>query len=67
MDSMYPGERCNMVTCEALRASAGTIETAVAPLPMTTIFLPVYSRSSGQNCGCTTVPVKSAMPGNSGV
>ena len=30
-----------MVTCEALRASAGTMETAVAPLPMTTIRLPV--------------------------
>ena len=40
MDNMYPGERCSIVTCEALRARAGTSETAVAPLPMTTIFLP---------------------------
>ena len=27
--------------------------TAVAPLPMTATFLPVTSRSSGQNCGWT--------------
>ena len=35
-------------------AIAGTRVTAVAPLPMITTRLPAYSRSSGQNCGCTT-------------
>ena len=39
-----------MVTCAALGAIAGTSVTAVAPLPITTTFLPLYSRSSGQCC-----------------
>jgi hypothetical protein len=37
--------------CEALDASLGTIVTAVAPLPMTTIFLFVQSKFSGHFCG----------------
>ena len=36
-----------MTTWEADRASAGTRVTAVAPLPMTTTFLPATSRSFG--------------------
>jgi hypothetical protein len=64
---MYVGERCSMVTLDAVRASAGIRLIAVAPLPITTIFLPEWSSVSGQNCGCTTSPVKSSMPGNSGV
>ena len=34
------GERCSIVTCAAFSAIAGTSVTAVAPLPMTTTFLP---------------------------
>ncbi|CKS51022.1 Uncharacterised protein [Mycobacterium tuberculosis] len=41
---MYDGDRCSIVTCAALPglepAIAGTKVTAVAPLPMTTTFLP---------------------------
>src|SRR5579864_4169668 len=36
----YVGERCSMVTCAAVCDIAGTSVTAVAPLPMTTTFLP---------------------------
>lgn len=61
------GERWSMVTWAALRVIAGTSVTAVAPLPMTTTRLPAWSRSSGQNCGCTTVPEKESAPSNSGV
>ena len=56
-DSTNDGERCSMVTLAAPSASAGTRVTAVAPLPMTTTLFPATSRSSGQCCGCTTVPV----------
>jgi hypothetical protein len=35
------GERCSIVTCSAWYVIAGTIVTAVAPLPMTTTFLPL--------------------------
>ena len=66
-DSTYDGERCSMVTRAALSASAGTSVTAVAPLPMTTTRLPVTSRSAGQCCGWTTVPVNSSRPGQVGV
>jgi hypothetical protein len=38
--TMYVGERCNMVTCAACSANAGTSVTAVAPLPITTTRLP---------------------------
>ena len=37
---MYDGERCSMVTCAAVSASAGTSVTAVAPLPITTMRCP---------------------------
>lgn len=37
---MYDGDRCNMVTCSAVPAIEGTRVTAVAPLPITTTFLP---------------------------
>ena len=60
----YDGERWSMVTCSASPAIAGTSVTAVAPLPMTTTFFPVWSRSSGQACGCTISPAKSSAPGN---
>ena len=39
-DRTYDGERCSIVTCPAVPAIAGTSVTAVAPLPMTTTFLP---------------------------
>ena len=62
------GERWSIVTCPAPdRASAGTIVTAVAPEPTTTIRLPAGSKSSGQNCGCTISPAKSSRPSNGGV
>ena len=61
------GLRWSIVTCAARSAIAGTSVTAVAPLPMTTTRWSSYARSSGQNCGCTTSPAKSSMPGNSGV
>ena len=38
---MYDGVRCSIVTCAALSVSDGIMLTAVAPLPMTTILLPV--------------------------
>ena len=40
IDRMYVGERCSIVTISASRAIAGTRVTAVAPLPITTTFLP---------------------------
>ena len=60
------GERCSMVTCAASGAIAGTSVTAVAPLPITTTFLPDQSRSAGQCCGCTIVPRNSEAPAKSG-
>ncbi len=39
--TMYDGDRCSIVTCEARDASAGTSVTAVAPLPITTTRLSV--------------------------
>ena len=39
IDATYDGERCSMVTCLAVFASSGTSVTAVAPEPMTMIFL----------------------------
>ena len=45
---------------------AGTSVTAVAPLPITTTRLPVWSRSAGHCCGCTIGPVNRSSPGNSG-
>ena len=65
-ERMYVGERCSIVTCAAVSASAGTSVTAVAPEPMTTTRLPAWSKSSGQCCGWMTSPVKSARPGSSG-
>ncbi len=64
---MYVGDRCSIVTFAASRDIDGIRVMAVAPLPITTTFLPVWSRSSGHFWGCTTVPAKSSMPGNSGV
>ena len=61
---IHVGERCSMVTPAAVRAMAGTRVTAVAPLPTTSTRRPVQSRSSGQNCGCTTRPPKSSRPGS---
>ena len=60
------GVRCSMVTLAALSLIDGTMVTAVAPEPITTTFLPVYSRSRGQNCGWITVPSKSpkSKPGS---
>ena len=55
-----------MVTCAAVSASVGTSVTAVAPLPITTIRLPAWSKPSGQCCGWTTSPAKSPSPGSSG-
>ena len=52
----YDGERCSIVTWAASGAIAGTRVTAVAPLPITTTFLPVQSRSAGQCWGCTIGP-----------
>ncbi len=40
-ENTYDGERCSMVTCAASPAIVGTRVTAVAPLPITTTFLPV--------------------------
>ena len=40
-EKTYDGERCSIVTCSAVPAMDGTRVTAVAPLPMTTTFLPV--------------------------
>ncbi len=40
-ENTYDGERCSIVTCAASPAIAGTSVTAVAPLPITTTFLPV--------------------------
>ena len=62
----YDGERCSIVTCAASAAIAGTSVTAVAPLPMTTTFVPDQSRSAGQCCGWTTGPRKSSAPAKSG-
>ncbi len=62
----YDGVRWSMVTCLACLAIVGTSVTAVAPEPMTTTDLPARSRPSGQDCGCTTWPSKSARPGNVG-
>jgi len=61
------GERCSMVTWAHRPASAGTSVAAVAPEPMTATRFPVVSRSSGQVCGWTMGPSKSAMPGHCGV
>ncbi len=55
-----------MVTWPAVRAIEGMRVMAVAPLPITTTRLPVWSSSAGQCCGWITVPAKSSMPGNSG-
>ena len=64
----YVGERCSIVTCAAPPAArAGTSVTAVAPEPMTTMRLPVGSRSSGQCCGWTTWPPKRSWPSKCGV
>ena len=41
IDIMYVGERCSIVTFDAVCASAGIRLMAVAPLPITTIFFPV--------------------------
>ena len=38
---MYVGDRCSIVTCAAFSASVGIMLIAVAPLPITTTFLPV--------------------------
>ena len=62
----YDGERCTIVTWAATGARAGTIVTAVAPLPITTTCRPVQSRSSGQACGCTMRPANRSAPGKSG-
>ena len=40
-ENRYVGERCSMVTFDAFSASDGISDIAVAPLPMTTTFLPV--------------------------
>ena len=64
----YVGERCSIVTWAApVAAIAGTRVTAVAPEPMTTTRLPMWSRSSGQCCGCTTRPRKRSWPSKCGV
>ncbi len=55
-----------MVTWAASPAIAGTSVIAVAPLPTTTTRLAVWSRSSGQACGCTKRPPNLAVPGQSG-
>ncbi len=55
-ETTYDGERCSIVTCAARSAIAGTMVTAVAPEPITSTRRPDQSRSSGQNCGCTTSP-----------
>ncbi len=39
-ESTHVGERCSIVTCSAVGAIDGTNVIAVAPLPMTTTFLP---------------------------
>ncbi len=41
IDTMYVGDRCNIVTCVASLASDGMSVTAVAPEPITTTFLPL--------------------------
>ncbi len=56
-----------MVTCSAAEASAGTSVTAVAPLPITTIRLPLASKSAGQCCGWMIWPAKLSWPGNAGL
>ena len=66
-DNTNEGERCSIVTRAALRASAGTSVTAVAPLPMTMTRRPAMSRSSGHSCGWTTWPVNVSRPGQVGV
>ena len=56
-----------MVTCAAPESAiAGTSVTAVAPLPITTTFLPLWSMSSVHFCGWTTSPLNRSMPGKSG-
>ncbi len=65
----HVGERWSMVTCAAAwspSSMAGTRVTAVAPEPTTTTRFPVRSRSSGQNCGWTSRPAKSSVPGSCG-
>ena len=49
IEMMYVGVRWSIVTESAASARAGISVIAVAPLPITTTFLPVTSRSSGQN------------------
>ena len=41
VDNMYVGERCSIVTCPAFSVSVGIMLIAVAPLPITTMRLPV--------------------------
>ena len=48
------------------RCSPNMNVTAVAPDPITRTRLPVWSRSSGQNCGWTKVPSNRSSPGKSG-
>ncbi len=54
------------VVAAAWSARLGTRVTAVAPLPMTTTFLPDRSSSSGQCCGWRTSPAKRSSPSNVG-
>ena len=65
-DAIHVGVRWSIVTSAPASASEGTSVTAVAPDPMTTTLRPVTSRSSGQNCGCTTSPSKDSSPGSCG-
>ncbi|SKW58480.1 Uncharacterised protein [Mycobacteroides abscessus subsp. abscessus] len=46
IDMMYVGVRCSMVTCSAASSPLsidGMSVIAVAPLPITTMFLPEWS------------------------
>jgi len=52
-----------MVTFFAVSAKAGISVIAVAPDPITTMFLSVQSKSSGQNWGWIFWPLKFSIPG----
>mmetsp|Transcript_14335 Transcript_14335/g.44531 ORF Transcript_14335/g.44531 Transcript_14335/m.44531 type:complete len:204 (-) Transcript_14335:333-944(-) len=67
MGARYDGVRWSITTLFApAAATAGTMVTAVAPLPTTTMSLPSTDVFGSQNCGWTISPLNCSWPGNVG-
>ena len=64
---MYDGDRCSIVTCAASSAIAGTMVTAVAPLPMIDDAPVAVVEVLGPLLGMDDRPGEASMPGSSGV